>query len=98
MLQTIADGPPAFLQKVEVEPHTDRNGKFLGWRIVMLRDPSWQQGPLRPGDVVMLVNGRPVETPYQFFDVFQSLAAAPELALAVERTGGRRTLRWPIDP
>src|SRR5439155_21299852 len=58
--RAVAEGVGAFLQRVEID---DRPvflaGKFQGFRIAALRgDPRfWNGVDLRPGDVVMRVNG-----------------------------------------
>jgi hypothetical protein len=96
VLAVLSDGPPAFLARVDVEPVTDKTGKFRGWKVVAIKDEEWG-GAVRPGDVVMRVNGQRIEDPFQFFDVFQSLAFAPELAVRVEREGAPLEVRWPIN-
>lgn len=97
VLAVLSAGPPAFLQTVDVEPVTTPQGRFAGWRVVALNAPGWSDGDVKPGDVVTRVNNRDIETPAQFFEVFQSLAFAPALSVAVERSGQRIELRYPID-
>src|SRR5262249_52166374 len=97
VLAVLSDGVPVFLRKVDVDPVRDRGGRFHGWRIVSLKDDELASGALKPGDVLRLVNGKPIEDPYQFYDVFQSLAFAPELHLSLERDGAPSELRFPID-
>lgn len=95
VLAVLSEGAPTFLSKVEVEPVLDRGGHFHGWRVVALHDEALN-GTLQPGDVVLRVNGKRIETPFEFFDVFQSMAFAPELRVAVDRNGARQELRYPI--
>jgi hypothetical protein len=97
VLALIGDGPPAFLQRVEVEPAVEPDGRFRGWRVVAIRDQDLAAGDVKPGDVITRVNGQPIENPIQFFDVFQSLAFAPELRLSVDRAGGPQELRYAIN-
>lgn len=97
VLSVLSDGIPTFLQKVEVEPALDREGHFQGWRVLAIRDPELAAGEVRPGDVIRKVNNQIIENPFQFFDVFQSLAFASELQLSVERGADRRDLRFPIN-
>lgn len=97
VMGVLSEGVPSLLQKVEVEPSLDREGHFRGWRVISIRDPLLAAGDIQKGDVVRKVNGQPVENPYQFFDVFQSLAFAPELHLAIERGTEARDLRYPIN-
>lgn len=97
VMGVLSEGVPSLLQKVEVEPSLDREGHFRGWRVISIRDPLLAAGDIQKGDVVRKVNGQPVENPYQFFDVFQSLAFAPELHLAIERGTESKELRYPIN-
>lgn len=96
VLGVLSDGVPAFLGKVEVEPVTDRGGRFLGWRIVAIHDAELAAGDLKAGDVVTRLNGRRIENPLEFYDAFQSLAFARELRIDAERGGSPLTLRYPI--
>jgi hypothetical protein len=97
VLAVIGDGPPAFLQRVEVEPAIEHDGRFRGWRVIAIRDQDLAAGDIKPGDVILRVNGQPIENPFQFFDVFQSLAFAPELRLSVDRPGGPQELHYAIN-
>lgn len=88
-----------FLQKVDVEP-SFANGRFQGFRIVELRPGSfWQSVDLRPGDVVLSLNGLPIERDKQAYDAFQTLRTAKELRVEYLRDGRPRSLVYPIlDP
>jgi hypothetical protein len=97
VLAVLSDGPPVFLQRIDVEPVVDRGGRFHGWRVLGIREAEWADGAIRAGDVITLVNGQSIENPFQFYDVFQALAFAPELRLALERDGTPRELTFPID-
>ncbi|MCS6900133.1 MAG: hypothetical protein RMJ98_11020 [Myxococcales bacterium] len=96
VMEVLSAGVPALLQRIEVEPSLDREGRFQGWRVVAIRDPLLASGDLYQGDVVRRINGQPIENPYQFFDVFQSMAFAPELLLEIDRGNEPRALRYPI--
>jgi hypothetical protein len=97
ILAVLSDGPPLFLQRIEVEPVRDGAGKFHGWRVMAVRDPELAASDVKLGDVVTRVNGKVIESPYQFFDVFQSMAFAPELRISIERSGQSQELRYPIN-
>jgi S1-C subfamily serine protease len=98
VVAVLSRGLGEFLTRLQVEP-VHAAGGFRGWRIVKLRagDPMWDGTELRPGDVVVAVNGRPIERPEQAFAAFQSLAIANELRVTYERSGARRDLVYPID-
>jgi general secretion pathway protein C len=99
MVQVVDAGLGRFLQKVDVEP-SFANGRFQGFRIVELRPGSfWQSVDLQPGDVVLSVNGMPIERDKQAYDAFQTLRTARELRVDYLRDGQPRSLVYPIsDP
>ena len=63
--------------------------RFQGWEIRRLYsgDPCYATVDLRPGDVVIRVNGKPIEKPEQAFDVLTGLRTAPELVVDFLRDG-----------
>ena len=63
--------------------------RFLGWEIQRLypHDPCYAGVDLRPHDVVIQVNGKPIEKPEQAFDVLSSLRTASELVVDFLRNG-----------
>lgn len=92
----VNQGFPSFLQRVEVEPSLE-NGKFKGWAIVGLHPPEfWQGVDLKPGDVVVSVNGRPLERETEAFEAFESLRGADELVVTYVRAGEPRKLTYKI--
>lgn len=98
VVEIISAGPPAFLAKVDVRPARDAStGRFSGWEVVQITDPELAAGAIKPGDVVTRVNGKKIEDPFQFFDVFRSLVLAPELRISVLRGKETQELRFPID-
>lgn len=84
-------GPQEFIQQLQVRP-AFRRGRFFGWRIVAYSGP----GPVRGGDVVTQINGKPIERPDQFMTVWEKLPAAQELVVQMWRGGREVTLRYPI--
>jgi hypothetical protein len=91
----LAAGPGAFLTRVETAPER-RGGRFVGFRIA-----GFPKGPprtidLRPGDVVLRVNGRDLERPEQYFEAFRTLAGAAEIRFEILRDGAPLTLAYPV--
>jgi len=84
-------GPQQFIQLVQVRP-TFRRGRFFGWRVVEYRGP----GPIRPGDIVVRINGRSMERPAQFMSVWNRLARETEVVVSLVRENRPVTLRFPI--
>ena len=96
--EVVSHGLGAFLQHVDID---DRPvfvaGRFHGFAIARLSDPAFFAGAdIRPGDVVVNVNGLPIERPEQAQAAFDSLAKANELRVLVERDGQPRELVYPI--
>jgi len=91
-------GLGAFLQRFELDERpVIVGGKFHGFRVAALHDPSfWRDVDLRPGDVVTSVNGFPIERPEQALNVFDSLDVASELRVAYERDGHSREIVYAI--
>jgi S1-C subfamily serine protease len=72
--------------------------RFRGWIIRSLypRDACYQQVDLRPGDVVLKVNGKGLERPEQASEVFQSVGSAPALVVEFLRDGAPMKLTFQI--
>ncbi|MGD0526969.1 MAG: hypothetical protein ABSE49_17625, partial [Polyangiaceae bacterium] len=84
----LAQGLGTFLQHVEVaDQPVLSGGKFHGFRIAALRDSFWQGVDLKPGDVIVRVNGFPIERPEQAQTAFESLDVSSELRVDYERDG-----------
>ena len=84
-------GAQQFIRLIRVRA-SFRGGRFFGWRVIAYNGP----GPIKPGDIVLRVNGRPIERPEQFMAVWSSLDKATEIVVALHRGGKPRTLRYPI--
>ena len=73
-------------------------GRFAGWRIRSFfpGDPRFAAIDLKPGDVILGVNGNTLERPDHFVEVWQALRHSTELTVELERAGERKTLHWKI--
>jgi S1-C subfamily serine protease len=93
---TVDAGLGWFLQRVDVEPSLEA-GRFRGFRVVRLKPTDfWQGVDLRPGDVVVSVNGMPIERETQAYDAFVALKKADELRVRYLRGGRARELVYRI--
>jgi hypothetical protein len=92
----VTQGPPWVLSRVISEEVLGKDGKFVGWRLLGVPE-EWSGVDVKPGDVVMRVNGLPVETPDQAWDAWKSVARSADLKLAVMRDGAARQVSLPID-
>ncbi|HEY1694460.1 MAG TPA: hypothetical protein VGG39_19960 [Polyangiaceae bacterium] len=96
--EIVTEGLGAFLQHVDLSDQpVFVGGKFHGFRIAALRDASfWQGVDLKPGDVVVSLNGFPIERPDQAETAFESLDVASEIHVGVERDGQPHDLVYAI--
>lgn len=91
----IDKGLGVFLQNVMVEDYPAmKEGRFYGFRLKAL-NPDWAID-LRPGDVIVRVNGQVIEHPEEADAALRSLEKAPSLKIDYEREGKVRTLELPI--
>jgi len=96
--ETVDAGLGWFLQLVEVEASVE-SGRFRGFRILDLRPTAfWEGVDLKPGDVVLSVNGKPIERETQAYEAFQSLKKSSELRVKYLRAGRERELVYRIVP
>jgi|SRR4051812_19375136 len=92
----IDQGFPQFLQRIDVEPRLVE-GKFRGWTIVNLSPTEfWSNVDLKRGDIVTRVNDLPIERETEAYDAFESLKAAPDLRVSLQRDGQARLLEYKI--
>jgi len=92
-------GPGMFLRQLEVAPRMVGD-RFVGWQLVQLLD---RVGPLNdvdvaPGDVLLAINGKPLERPDELQTVWDSLRTANELTARLTRGDARVELRFTIEP
>lgn len=99
LLAVLDAGPGRFLAHVDVSP-VFRGGAFAGWRIERFApiDARLRGAPVRPGDVIVQVNGRPIARPEQLQRVWDDLRLADELVIDGERGGAPFRIRYRIDP
>lgn len=88
-------GPADFLASIDNDALVD-GGRFRGWIFRGWRDHRFAAADLLPGDIVRSVNGKPIETPVQFKEVWDGLRSANELRIEGERDGKPLTIRYPI--
>lgn len=93
----LARGIGRFLQNVKTEAVLSR-GHFVGWRMLALfpKRPEVHVQGIKPGDVLIRVNGVSVERPEDFKSVWDTLDTAKELVLEIEREGQPSALHYAI--
>lgn len=89
-------GLPWLFRRVMRESAFAKDGRFAGWLITGLPE-EWSTIDLKPGDVVLRVNGKSLETPEDAWDAWKSVAGVKEIKLTLERNGAPKELSIPID-
>lgn len=92
-------GPQPFIAGVQVAPVMEA-GRFRGFRLLEVKATSPLAGSenVRAGDVLVSVNGLPVERPDQFMAAWGKLARAERLEVKLLRGEQPLTYRWTIQP
>ncbi|MSP62642.1 MAG: PDZ domain-containing protein [Myxococcales bacterium] len=95
--RVLALSPGAFLSHVDPVP-TFHAHRFAGWQLNAFfpGDARFAGVDLRPGDVVTRVNGKPIEQPEQFIQVWEGVRFRHELTVDIVRDRRPRTLTWTI--
>ncbi|MCP4603816.1 MAG: hypothetical protein GY847_25410 [Proteobacteria bacterium] len=93
--KVLADGPAAILGRVLTEPVFEK-GKFVGFRITEFTHGTPEAIDIRTGDVILRINGRMVERPEVYFEIFQELKVAGEISFELLRNGEEQTITYPV--
>lgn len=84
--------PAEFWKDVRIEPVQDENSQIKGYRFNH-NDPQIMRAlGLRPGDVIMEVNGSPVSDPSVLTSLLTEMGSQSSLSLGIERNGQRENL------
>ncbi len=98
LLAVLDAGLGRFLGRVGTEPAREGEA-FVGFRVVSLEDAlraADADGGVREGDVIVRVNGQPIERPEQALAVWEGLRVASTVAIEYLRAGERREVRFAI--
>jgi hypothetical protein len=91
----IDQGLGRLLGRLKVSPVLQR-GQFQGFRVTGI-DPAWKTSGIGVDDVVVRLNGQPIERPEQAQAAFESLRVASEISLDLMREGKPKKLRYRIE-
>lgn len=101
LLAVLDISPGVFLSHVDLEPRLV-GGRFAGWTVRRFfpGDARFVDAPIRPGDIVLRVNGSTCERPEQLIAVWKRLREAQpgtdSLDVEINRGGVVTAWRWPI--
>lgn len=94
--------PPYLMRQLGPEAHRP-GGRFIGWKITRV----WPDDPqlcapgcdLRPGDVIVSVNGKPLQYPEELSDLMAKVSTMETLNVQMLRNGKLRRVEYDIaDP
>ncbi len=88
----LAAGVGGFLTQVDVDAYFEERA-FWGWRIRRY-DNAWVD--LLPGDIIISINGKRIETPAQVQALWQSLATTEEIIVSAFRDDRPFELRFTV--
>jgi type II secretory pathway component PulC len=94
--QVIKEGLQPIMRWYLTMPAYDASEKFLGFRIVRILKTELKDGPVKVGDVLRRINGRPIETPGQVEAVWRELWSRKTLTLTMIREDRPLDLTIPI--
>ncbi|MBN1655279.1 MAG: hypothetical protein JXA30_16050 [Deltaproteobacteria bacterium] len=86
LMEVLQEGIPHFLQNIEIKPEF-REGRFFGWRVLSLfpNDERFDRSSVKISDIVVKVNGEPIERPEDLKEIWDSLASASILCFTIFR-------------
>jgi len=84
--------PQEFWKSVRIEPHYDSSRQLDGYTFEHNNRQLMQAMGLRPGDVIVEINGQPVSDPSVLTGLIGQLPTASSLSLGIERNGQRENL------
>jgi hypothetical protein len=91
----IDQGLGRVLGRLKVSPVLQR-GQFQGFRVTGV-DVAWKAAGIAVDDVILRLNGQPIERPEQAQAAFESLRVASEISLDLLREGKPKKLRYRIE-
>lgn len=93
----LSNNPQSLMSLVRARP-VNENGKLKGYRIRPGRDPGlFGKFGLKPGDVVVGVNGTPLNDPFKALEIVRDLKKATSLQVDIIRNGSNQSLNFNID-
>jgi general secretion pathway protein C len=90
--QQLSENPAAFMQEVRIEPVFGAEQQMRGVKFNHNDRQVMRALGLRPGDVIVEVNGQPVSDPSVFQGLLGNLSSQTSITLGIERNGHRENL------
>ncbi|MBN2529535.1 MAG: hypothetical protein JXR76_24315 [Deltaproteobacteria bacterium] len=96
-LDGILDKGPGHLLAMVQTDSVKENGRFVGFRIVGFRLNAPAILGIQPGDIVVAINGMPVERPEHLIALFKQLRTAASIKFSIIRDGKNEIAQTPVD-
>lgn len=90
-------GPAHVMRWYLPVPFYRADGSFLGYEIRSIVAEPLADGPLLPGDVLVSVNGLPIEKPGQVDVIWAGLDSVPAIVLSIYRNRVSQTISIPVN-
>jgi len=90
--EQLSSNPQEFWKDVRIEPDYDSNNQIKGYKFEHNDRQMMHALGLRPGDVIVEVNGQPLTDPSVLSGLLGQLSTATSLSLGIERNGRREIL------
>ena len=84
--------PTEFWKEVRIEPVQDESNQIKGYQFTHNDQQVMRALGLRPGDVILEVNGSPVSDPSVLSSLLTDLGSQTSISLGIERNGRRENL------
>lgn len=90
--QMVADDPGAIAEVMRPQP-VFADGKQRGFRVYPGRNrEQFSRLGLMPGDLIMAINGTPLDDPARGMEIFRSMGSAAQVNVTIERGGRKQDL------
>lgn len=90
--EQLTSNPQEFWKNVRIEPEYDSNNQIMGYKFEHNDRQMMQALGLRPGDIIVEVNGQPLTDPSTLSGLMGQLSTATSLSLGIQRNGQRENL------
>ena len=88
----LTDNPQAFMAEVQINPVFDEAKQIKGYKFTHKDRQTMRALGLRPGDVILEVNGQQVSDPAVLQGLFSDLKSQSNISLGIERNGHRENI------
>ncbi|MFT5681903.1 MAG: type II secretion system protein C, partial [Myxococcota bacterium] len=97
VIDQIMENPEKLYSQIRVVPHKDSSGEIDGYRVSGVRRKSFfYKLGVKNGDIVHMVNSKPLTSMSSAMDAYNSLADAKSFNFEITRRNQRQTFDYEI--